>query len=87
MRGSAMGLSLLTGAGLGESVFDRPPMRLCMMTLGSADDPSSFTLFSPNIVVVTELLRRPRNPGNFCDNDESEEAAEESVDGEFEFEF
>jgi len=75
MRGSAMGLSLLTGAGLGETVVDRPPMRLCIMTLGSADDPSSFTLFSPNIVVVTGLLRiRPRNPGNFCDTDEAEEA-------------
>lgn len=101
MRGSAMGLLLLTGTGLGETVVDRPPMRLCIMTLGSADDPSSFTLFSPNIVVVTALLRiRPRNPGNFCATDDEEEAVAAadaailvlvlvetaSVDGEFEFE-
>jgi len=102
MRGSAMGLLLLTGTGFGETVVDRPPMRLCIMTLGSADDPSSFTLFSPNIVVVTALLRiRPRNRGNFCATDDEEEAVAAaepailvlvlvetaSVDGEFGFEF
>mmetsp|Transcript_72 Transcript_72/g.176 ORF Transcript_72/g.176 Transcript_72/m.176 type:complete len:493 (-) Transcript_72:401-1879(-) len=54
MRGSAMGLSLFTGAGL---EYSGSTMRFCMMTFGSADDPSSLTLFSPNMVVVTELFK------------------------------
>jgi len=66
MRGSAMGLSLLTGIGLGESVLVRPLIRLFMMIFGSAEDPSCFTLFSPNMVVVTELLRRPTGWGKLC---------------------
>jgi len=67
MRGSAMGLSLFTGAGLGgEFVVDRPLIRLRMMTLGSAIDPSSFTLLSPNMLVVIELSRSPRILGKLC---------------------
>jgi len=63
MRGSATGLSLLTGFFLGDGIVSfMPLMRLCIMILGSAEDPSSFTLFSPNMVVVTELLRSPWNP-------------------------
>lgn len=63
MRGSATGLSLLTGFFFGfGTVSCAILIRLCMMMLGSADDPSSFTLFSPNMVVVTELLRKPWIP-------------------------
>jgi hypothetical protein len=66
MPGSAMGLSLLIGTGLQESVFSRlPPLiRLFIITFGSADDPSSLTLFSPKMVWVTELLRMPLIPAD-----------------------
>lgn len=47
-------------------MVDRPLIRLCMMILGSANDPSSFTLLSPNMLVLTELSRRPRIRGKLC---------------------
>ena len=75
MRGSAIGLSLLIGVELEERLLVwLLLMLLFMITLGSAD-PSSFvvTWYSPNILVVTELLRRPRILGKLFDDDEIEE--------------
>lgn len=69
MRGSAMGLLLFGGTRLEEEgVLARLILliRLFKMTFGSATDPSSFTLVSPNMVFVTELFNElfinPRNP-------------------------
>jgi len=79
MRGKAIGLPSLWGCLLGAAfltVVKLPPMRLFIITLGSAEEPSSLTLFSPNIVALTRLFRRlpkPRLP-------EKEEVAEEVAD-------
>ena len=63
MRGRAMGLSLFGGIFL--QTTDSPwllVMRLFKITFGSADEPSSLTLVSPNIVLVTGLAIKLRNP-------------------------
>ena len=53
------------------TVVRLPPMRLFIITLGSAEEPSSLTLFSPNILF--RRLPNPRLP-------DKEEVAEEVAD-------
>lgn len=63
MRGRAMGLSLFGGTFLQTTDSPwLPVMRLFKITFGSADEPSSLTFVSPNIVLVTGLAMKLRNP-------------------------
>lgn len=74
MRGSAIGLSFFAGVRLVDCMLAWLLVIPFTRMLGSAVDPFSFTWLSPNMLVVTELFKRPRIRGKLVDDDDDPEA-------------